>query len=227
MSRFLFIFFALFSTAAAAQPRLNAALKHELDSIYVLDQHYRELISAASTPRGVDSVARQMGITGPELSNYLIGKMLMTDSSNMRCVARIIRQHGYPGRALVGTPANEAAFYVIQHSNAIPRYLPLVKQAAETGELPFRLYAMMLDRQLMYEGKEQVYGTQGRFFTIPNPATGQPQSVKIIWPIKDAAGVNARRRKAGFDQTVEENAQRLGIPYRPLTLTEVNKMQKQ
>ena len=226
MSRFLFVFLlALAATAATAQPRTNAALKHELDSIYVLDQHYRELMGAASTPRGVDSVARQLGKTGPELSGYLIGQMLATDSSNMRRVAGIIRQYGYPGKALVGAPANEAAFYVIQHSNAIPRYLPLVKRAADTGELPFRLYAMMLDRQLMYEGKEQVYGTQGRFFTVPNPTTGQPQSVKVIWPIKDAAGVNARRRTAGFDQTVEENAQRLGIPYRPVTLTEVNKMQ--
>lgn len=226
MSRLLFVLlWALAGTAATAQPRPNAALWRELDSIYVLDQHYRELIGAAGTPRGADSVARRLGKTSAELSSYLIAQMLATDSSNMRRVARIIRVHGYPGKVLVGAPANEAAFYVIQHSNAIPRYLPLVKQAAETGELPFRLYAMMLDRQLMYEGKEQVYGTQGRFYTVLNPDTGQSESVKVIWPIKDAAGVNARRHQAGFDQTVEENAQRLGISYRPLTLAEVNKLQ--
>lgn len=30
--------------------------------------------------------------------------------------------------------------------------LPLIKRAADQGELPLRLYAMMLDRQLMNTG---------------------------------------------------------------------------
>ncbi len=114
---------------------------------------------------------------------------------------------------------------VIQHAPlaTITRYLPQVKQAAEKGELPLRLYAMMLDRQLMYEGHEQVYGSQGRGYTVKNPTTGQPGQKRFIWPIKDAAGVTQRRKKAGFEQTVQENAQRLNATYRVMTLDEAKK----
>ncbi|MCR5888282.1 hypothetical protein LRS06_11000 [Hymenobacter sp. J193] len=55
---------------------------------------------------------------------------------------------------------------------------------------------------------------------MPSPATGQRETVSFIWPIEDAARVNERRKKAGFDSTVEENSLRLGIPYKPLTLAE-------
>jgi hypothetical protein len=133
----------------------------------------------------------------------------------MRRVRAIIRRYGYPGKTLVGTPSNEAVFYVIQHSNSIPQYLPLIKRAADQGELPFRLYAMMLDRQLMNTGKAQIYGTQGRSYIGQAP---------FIWPIEDPAHVNERRKKAGFDLNVEQNAQRMNIPYQVLTLEEVRKM---
>jgi hypothetical protein len=85
---------------------------------------------------------------------------------------------------------------------------------------------MMLDRHLMNEGKEQIYGSQGYGFAVPNPATGASDFKRLIWPIKDPAGVNKRRQRAGFDLTVEENAKRLGIPYQPLTLADVKKMRK-
>lgn len=226
MNRFLpLVFFLLSALGAAAQPKPAPALKHELDSIYVLDQHYRELMGAISTPRRADSLGAVFGVAGTQVNGHLIGLMLRVDSSNIRRIGQILRQYGYPGKSLVGAPANEAAFYVIQHSNRIPQYLPVVKQAAERGELPFRLYAMMLDRQLMYEGKAQVYGPQGRGFPVRSPATGASEFKMVIWPIKDPGGVNARRKAAGFDQTVEENAKRLGIAYRPLTLKEVRQMQ--
>ena len=45
----------------------------------------------------------------------------------------------------------------------------------------------------------------------------------IVWPIKDVKNVNKRRKQAGFENTVEENAKRLGAEYRPsFTVEEVN-----
>jgi hypothetical protein len=220
------VFLWLPALSAAAQSVPAPALKHELDSLLVVDQRYRELSMQASEPGGAKPVAATLGIAVPQVPGYLTNKMLQVDSANIRRIAQLMRQHGYPGKSLVGTPANEAAFYVIQHSNRIPQYLPLVKQAAQRGELPFRLYAMMLDRQLMNEGKEQVYGSQGYGFAVPDPATGTADFRRLIWPIKDPAGVNRRRQLAGFELTVEENAQRLGIPYQPLTLADVKKMRK-
>lgn len=199
-----------------AQRSAPARLRHELDSLYHVDQLYREAMFGDNKQHLTDSIAAAQHFPVAEAPQRLIGLMLQTDSADMRQVQTIIRRYGYPGKTLVGTPTNEAAFYVIQHSNSIPQYLPLIKRAAEQDELPFRLYAMMLDRQLMYTGKPQVYGTQGRSYN------GQGSS--FIWPIEDATHVNERRKKAGFELSLEENAQRLNIPYRVLTLEDVRQM---
>jgi len=48
-------------------------------------------------------------------------------------VEAIFRKVGYPGKTLVGHPANEAAYYVIQHSDKIKKYFPLIEQAGQKG----------------------------------------------------------------------------------------------
>lgn len=48
----------------------------------------------------------------------------------------------------------------------------------------------------------------------------------FVWPIREAAGVNERRKKAGFTTTVEQNAANLGIQYRTVTLKGVARMPK-
>jgi hypothetical protein len=44
----------------------------------------------------------------------------------------------------------------------------------------------------------------------------------FVWPIKDPKNVNKRRKKIGFDDTVEENAKRLQTTYKILKLSEIN-----
>ena len=212
--------------AAQTAPQ-NPRLKHELDSLYAVDQRWRGMLFNPRISRRPDSLARALGVTRESLATYIPGQMLRTDSTNAVRMRAILKQYGYPGKSLVGTPTNEGAYYVIQHSPAIKPFLPLIKKAAEKGELPFYLYAQMLDRQLMRDGKEQRYGTQAMSYTILNPATGrhEPQPL-FVWPIADAARVNERRQKAGFTETVEQNAAALGIPYRVVTLKDVEKMPK-
>ena len=218
---------ALLPQLAAAQATINPRLKQELDSIYGVDQRWRDMLFNPRINRRPDSLARALGVTRESLPTYIPGQMLRTDSTNLGRMKLILKQYGYPGKSLVGTPANEAAWYIIQHSPDIDHYLPLIKKAADKGELPFYLYAQMLDRQLMRAGKEQQYGTQAMGYSVQNPATGQHEAQRpFVWPIREAAGVNERRKKAGFPTTVEQNAANLGIPYRVLTLPDVEKMPK-
>ncbi|TDN38257.1 hypothetical protein E4631_06185 [Hymenobacter sp. UV11] len=219
LSLFLFV-----TLGASAQQTLNLRLKYELDSLYHVDQLYREAMLVPEKHYLVDSLAAVHHFPAGQEQAQLIGLMLRTDSADIKRVGAIIQRHGYPGKALVGTPTNEAAFYVIQHSNRISQYLPLIKQAADRGELPFRLYAMMLDRELLQHNQAQVYGTQGFNFGGTNSKTGTPEQHNIIWPIQDPAHVNERRKQAGFSQTVEQNAQRMGIPYQVLTMEQVKAM---
>lgn len=214
------------TATAAAQPRLNVRLRRELDSIGAADQRWRAMLFDRRIAGRPDSLAAALGVKKEALGTYVARRMQQTDSANQVRVRALLQQYGYPGKSLVGTPSNEVAWYVIQHSEDINRYLPLIKTAAKRGELPFYLYAQMLDRQRMRDGKEQLYGTQALSYTT-TAANGQrePQP-PFIWPIKDAAGVNERRQKAGFPTTVEQNAATLGVPYRVLTLQDVARMPK-
>jgi hypothetical protein len=202
----------------AAQTKLNLRLKHELDSLYEVDQRYRAMLFDPRLNRNPDSLATALGVPKSGLNEAINSRMRRADAANMVRVQTLITQYGYPGQSLVGAPTNEAVWSVIQHTpNLIPQYLPLVKGAAEKGELPFYRYAMMLDRRLMSEGKEQVYGTQVLAYT------GQPP---FVWPIQNPAQVNQRRKQAGFATTVEKNATQLDVIYRVVTLEDVAKMPK-
>jgi hypothetical protein len=209
--------------AVKAQVKINNALKHELDSMYVLDQKYRELVSIKLDSNKVDSLTKLYHISKGNLSDYLWKLQTDADSSNIKRVEEIIRQYGYPGKSIVDTPTNEAVFYIIQHSTKIDRYLPLVEQAANKKELPFRLYAMMKDRSLMNNKKEQIWGSQAMGMKVVNKQTGKTEWKFFIWPITDAKNVNKRRKEAGFDQTVEENAKRLGLTYKVYTIEQADK----
>jgi hypothetical protein len=213
-----------FNLVVQAQSQVNQSLKKELDSIYGEDQKYRELLFSDLLKTKADSIAASYKVAKNELLNYLMQKMQVTDSLNLIRIQQLIQQYDYPGASLVGSPANEAAFYVIQHSSKIDEFLPVIRNAAEKKELPFRLYAMMLDRSLMYKGEEQIYGTQGKGIEVFSKQTGKKEFKMIIWPVKDVENVNKRRKEAGFESTIEENAKRLGIDYKVLSLQQVKEM---
>ncbi len=180
------------------EERYDLPLRQALDSILELDQKYRARMDSGNW----DDWGKQMAI----------------DSSNIGYIDSLMAVQGYPGKTLVGEPANKAAWYVIQHSNRIDRFLPQIQAAAEAGELPYRLYAMMLDRSLMQQDKPQLYGTQGMSFFM-----GTPNEVSLIWPIEDAANVDVRRREAGFEQSLEAYGKDLFGPefeYRAYSLEE-------
>lgn len=80
---------------------------------------------------------------------------------------------------------------------------------------------MMLDRHLVYHNKNQIYGSQLKYVDIVDKAIGEKKKAMIVWPIEKASAVNKRRKKAGFTETVEENAIRLGIVYKVIKLKEL------
>ena len=72
MSRLLLMLLcALPGMRAVAQSKVNQRLKHELDSIYVVDQHYREMIMATCTPQGATEVAAKLGMSTHQAAVYL------------------------------------------------------------------------------------------------------------------------------------------------------------
>ena len=190
--------------------------------MYVLDQRNREWLTKLSTNQPLtDSLSKAYKTDRSNLGGVLWAEQTKIDTANLARAEAILNQYGYPGKTLVGSPANETIFYIIQHSSKIDMYLPVIKKAAKQGELPFYQYAMMLDRSLMYAGKPQLYGSQASCRQLKKTS----QSRCFVWPITDAKAVNERRKQAGFELTVEKNANRLNATYEPsLTVDEARKM---
>ncbi|WP_343304596.1 DUF6624 domain-containing protein [Chitinophaga niabensis] len=213
MKYITFILLACISALSVAAQK-EPALARSMDSVHIVDQAIRKLFSSSSD---IDSIAKARNISVAEVYNVLSAEMVRIDSANMRFTDSVIKIYGYPGKSLVGENASYAAWSVIQHSNRIDEFMPLLKDAADKGELDFHFYAMTLDRQLMYKRQEQIYGTQGSMVTLKNGEKGM-----IIWPIKDPEGVDERRRKAGFTSTVKENAARMRIDYKVYKLSDLS-----
>lgn len=219
-----FIAFILMSCFLHSQNKINQRLKIELDSIMKSDQILREFIDSKTSDDRKKEILKEMGHENDSLFRRNIWVFISKlDSINIIKVEKIIATYGYPGKTLVGEPTNESAWYVIQHSPKIEKYLSLIKEVAKKGEIPFTRYAMMYDRYLTQLGKEQIYGTQGQGKQIINKE-GKKEFFSYISPIKNPKKVNELRKKAGFTTTVEENADRMGIEYKVYTLDEISKM---
>ncbi len=204
------------NTLDSAIPNLNFNLKRRLDSIARLDQQYRKLMYLEK-PEERKALGEEMGMTEAEYNGNIWEFQNVIDSTNIEYVEKLFISNGYPGKSVVGEPTNTAAWYVLQHNpDKIPKYLPLIKKAALDGEIPFRLFAMMEDRYLMFEGKPQIYGTQGM--------TYDDERGSFIWPIENPETVNERRVKAGYTETIEEYAKELfgkDFEYKILTMDDV------
>lgn len=206
-----------------SQIKYNEKLKKQLKNILFTDQIYREFTDNNTTKERKEEIAKLTNTTVEILHKDIFKIIELTDKENLEKVKIIVNNYGYPGQSLVGVPENTAVFYVIQHNpDKISEYYPLIEEAGKNNELPFSLVAMMLDRKLTGEHKEQIYGTQLAMKQITNEKTGQKENFIYILPIIDAKNVNKRRMEAGFDTTVEDNAKRFGIEYKSYTYGEID-----
>lgn len=200
-----------------SKPKLDLSLKQRLDSIGNLDQKYRRLMQTRSLEER-KQLGESMGLTEAEYSGDLSEMQKVLDSVNMIFVEKYFIEKGYPGKSVVGEESSLVAWNVLQHNpDKIPIYLPLVKKAADAGEIPKTAAAMMEDRYLMLEGQPQIYGTQGMSY---DDARGS-----FIWPIEKPETVNKRRKEAGFTETIEEYAKILfgdDFIYEVKTMDQIN-----
>ncbi|OCK51838.1 hypothetical protein BA768_15120 [Chryseobacterium sp. CBo1] len=220
MRKIFLLLFMLSTFLINAQQKVNETLKKELDEIMTVDQGYRMLFDSEITQEKKEKLLKDLNIDKEEFEKKSWQLVAEHDSLNMQKIENIIAQYGYPGKTLVGEPTNQAAWYVIQHSTKIGKYLPLIKEAGKKKEIPFTWVAMMEDRYLMNENKEQIYGTQGKG-EMTKDKDGKQIFINFVWPVKDLKNVNKRRKEAGFDSTIEENAQRMfgkDFKFEPYTL---------
>ncbi|WP_435138250.1 DUF6624 domain-containing protein [Formosa sp. A9] len=196
--------------------QVNIELKEQLEHILTLDQGIRQLLQENISETEKAALITRLGLHKKTVETNIYGLMKEIDSTNLIEVEKIIQKYGYPSKTLVGEPANETVFYVIQHSNKIEQYLPIIKKAAEKGDISKKKLAMMEDRYLMHNGQEQIYGTQ-----IRGQKDKDGNWVHFVWPIKNPVSVNRIREKIGLEN-IEAYAKKFDIDYKVLTLEEIN-----
>lgn len=192
------IFFIALTFAAVSvhgQTKFNKDLAVLLDTIYNEDQSGRLKI---------DSLQKQFGWKSEQVQS-LVKTMITQDSINLTRVKKIIDTYGWLGPDEVGKQGAQTIFLVIQHADSLTQttYLPLMREAVKKGKAQPQHLALLEDRVLTDQGKEQIYGSQVR----TNDA-GKNE----FFPIKDEANVNKRRASVGL-QPLEEYAKFFGINY--------------
>ena len=172
----------------------NIELFRELMEIYHADQSIRREIMENIKLHGQKS----------EQVLDLEEVMQSRNSDHVTKIESILSKYGYPSKDLVGE-ANNVAFLVIQHSDLElqKRYFGLFSAAVNDGEIKKSSLAMMEDRILIGEGKEQKYGTQ----ICRDADTG---IAKFCLPMDDLEQVRIRREKVGLS-TLESYARKSGV----------------
>lgn len=171
----------------------DATLAAELEVIYKDDQDLRQGATNSAIESGKKSRWEEIH---------------RLDSINVLKIERIFLKYGYPGKSKVGGSLASTAFLVIQHADLAyqEKYLPLIAEAANKGELDKGSLALLIDRIRMRKGQKQLYGSQ----VVDADHDGKWE----LHPIEDEENVNKRRETMGLG-TIEAYAKRFDIEYKP------------
>ena len=112
-----------------------------------------------------DQAIRMEIMQSPSIDSTLAQRALKIDRDNAVRIREIIKTYGWPGTSMVGFDGVQSACMLVLHvddTDFQKECLPLMKKAAEAGEVPFMLVAYLTDRVLALDGQKQIYGTQGK-----------------------------------------------------------------
>jgi hypothetical protein len=145
-----------------------------------------------------DATAFETSLNGIQKAEFkqLRDTLQRTDKENTERLGEIVERHGWPTHSLVGEGGAKAAWLLVQHADASPRFqrkcLDLMAKAPRDQISP-QDFAYLTDRVLLAEGKKQIYGSQ---FTFTD-GKWEPR------PLIDAANVDQRRAEVGLPPLAE------------------------
>ncbi len=128
------------------------------------------------------------------------------NKENISSLEEIVAQYGWPKIAEVTTAGTQSAFFIIQHATDIEKqkkFLPIMKDAANKGEIELSNIAYLTDRINLREGRPQLYGTQ-----LDINADGTFNTESLFEP----EYVNQRRQKMNMS-SIEEYLQKSGLEW--------------
>lgn len=161
-------------------PGTDPALRDQLLALGAKDQDARGL--ANGQPKNKDHIEHAANLAE-------IDQALTTD------LKAIVDAHGWPTIALVGLQASNAAMLVLTHTpdHAWQRaLLPQLEDLADQQKIDGAPLAMVVDKELLSEGKLQRYGTQFRhvgnemaLVGVEDPANLDRTRARLLLPPMD------------------------------------------
>jgi hypothetical protein len=126
------------------------------------------------------------------LEKTLTQEMAKIDGANESRIGEIIRDKGWPSAEMVGLKATHAMWVLVQHGSPLllKKCLPYMKEAAAKNELSWATVALSIDRDLVYDGKDQIYGSQFR--------SGKDGNMEM-YPVADERHLDDRRKQVGLE----------------------------
>lgn len=123
-------------------------------------------------------------------------ELMKVDAENRAWLIGVVEESGWPGKTQVGVDGAHAAWLLVQHADADPKFqrkcLDLMK-ALPQGEVSGTDIAYLTDRVLCAENKPQLYGTQ--LITVGDKMVPKE--------IEDEANVDKRRAELGMPPLAE------------------------
>jgi hypothetical protein len=178
-------------------PAPGASLAEQLKFRTARDQAGREALSVVSDSALTTDQQR--------LAMEAIWKELHAiDDENTAWLTRVIPADGWFRISRDGARTTTDAWLIVQHSRdrALQRrVLVAMDRLVRIGEVNGGEYALLYDRNAMFDGLPQRYGSQG---TCVN-------GVMNLHTLEDAAKVEEWRRAVGLNQTLAEYAPLIGV----------------
>lgn len=163
-----------------------------------VDQDARTALTDWQTKQGMpgDIITASLNAGQKAELEKLSSEMDKADSENTAWLKKLVENHGWPTKTQVGFDGAVAAWILVQHSDAEPKFQRkcldrMVKLPKD--EVSQANVAYLTDRVLLHEGKKQIYGTQ----YIPVDGRLQPR------PLEDEANVDRRRAEVGLPPLAE------------------------
>ena len=158
---------------AAVAPRSNPSLHDQLLTMLGQDQTARGLGAAASPA------------SGPAVASNLAE----IDAALTKQLKDIVTRYGWPTISMVGPDASKAATLLLGHTADLAwrqSLLPQLETLADQRQIDPAQLAIVIDKQLVAEGKPQRYGTQFKM------VDGDMAMISV----EDPGGLDALRARA-------------------------------
>jgi hypothetical protein len=152
-------------------PGTDAALRATLLAMGDKDQDARGIVHGQPKNSGKLEMARNLA----EIDAGLTARL-----------KEIVAKEGWPTIALVGIDASNAAMTILTHTRDHAwqlALLPQLEELADTGKIDGSALALVVDKELVSEGRLQRYGTQFKYV----------DGAMAMFGVEDAAGLDVRR----------------------------------